>query len=153
MCIGLRVCAWPAEDGSEGELLKDVVFYALDSRQESILWDVKPSFVVVYDPDITFVRQLEVRICSTGSLLHRHSPPCSGLKQPHATLQTLGALAGSLFLISSDLILCPGMFLHLNQTFNRLVCMGWPVVKGWLSASPNLNLAQQNACILDSPGM
>ena len=44
------------EDG----LLKDVVFYALDSRQETILWDVKPSFVIVYDPDITFVRQLEV---------------------------------------------------------------------------------------------
>lgn len=41
-------------------LLKDVEFYALDSRQESILWDVQPVFVVVYDPDITFVRQLEV---------------------------------------------------------------------------------------------
>lgn len=53
---------WIAAAGGESEegLLKDVVFYALDSRQESILWDVKPAFVVVYDPDVTFVRQLEV---------------------------------------------------------------------------------------------
>jgi hypothetical protein len=54
---------WVAAAGGESEegLLKDVVFYALDSRQESILWDVKPAFVVVYDPDVTFVRQLEVQ--------------------------------------------------------------------------------------------
>ena len=56
-------------EGDDG-LLKNVVFYALDSRQESILWDVKPAFVVVYDPDVTFVRQLEVRhtICCRGCL-------------------------------------------------------------------------------------
>ena len=54
---------WIAAAAGESEegLLKDVVFYALDSRQESILWDVKPGFVVVYDPDVTFVRQLEVQ--------------------------------------------------------------------------------------------
>lgn len=50
----------PADAASDEGLLKDVEFYALDSRQESILWDVQPVFVVVYDPDITFVRQLEV---------------------------------------------------------------------------------------------
>lgn len=50
-----------ADGEAEEGLLKDVEFYALDSRQESILWDVKPAFVVVYDPDVTFVRQLEVR--------------------------------------------------------------------------------------------
>ena len=55
--IGIAVTEGEDEDG----LLKNVVFYALDSRQESILWDVKPAFVVVYDPDVTFVRQLEVR--------------------------------------------------------------------------------------------
>ena len=49
-----------ADAESDEGLLKDVEFYALDSRQESILWDVQPVFVVVYDPDITFVRQLEV---------------------------------------------------------------------------------------------
>ncbi len=53
-------CVATAGESDEG-LLKDVVFYALDSRQESILWDVKPAFVVVYDPDVTFVRQLEVQ--------------------------------------------------------------------------------------------
>lgn len=59
--------------------MKDVVFYALDSRQESILWDVKPSFVIVYDPDITFVRQLEV----TPSWLPLHTPQCSNLQHMH----------------------------------------------------------------------
>ncbi|KAL0051045.1 hypothetical protein WJX82_001096 [Trebouxia sp. C0006] len=58
---GLTPHATQAAGGeSEEGLLKDVVFYALDSRQESILWDVKPAFVVVYDPDVTFVRQLEI---------------------------------------------------------------------------------------------
>lgn len=60
-CMVLHLFACVSEGDAEGELLKDVIFYALDSRQESILWDVKPSFVIVYDPDITFVRQLEVR--------------------------------------------------------------------------------------------
>ncbi|KAL3151984.1 hypothetical protein ABBQ32_001106 [Trebouxia sp. C0010 RCD-2024] len=51
----------PSEDAeSDQGLLKDVEFYTLDSRQESILWDVQPIFVVVYDPDVTFVRQLEI---------------------------------------------------------------------------------------------
>ena len=50
----------PADAEADEGLLKDVEFYALDSRQESILWDVQPVFVVVYDPDVTFVRQLEV---------------------------------------------------------------------------------------------
>ena len=53
------IAAAALDEADEG-LLKDVAFYALDSRQESILWDVKPAFVVVYDPDVTFVRQLEV---------------------------------------------------------------------------------------------
>lgn len=57
-----------ADAASDEGLLKDVEFYALDSRQESILWDVQPVFVVVYDPDITFVRQLEVwHACSMHS--------------------------------------------------------------------------------------
>lgn len=50
----------PADTETDQGLLKDVEFYALDSRQESILWDIQPVFVVVYDPDVTFVRQLEV---------------------------------------------------------------------------------------------
>ena len=70
-----------AEQAEQG-LLKDVEFYALDSRQESILWDVKPAFVVVYDPDVTFVRQLEVQLADayTFALDHAlaamHTPVC-----------------------------------------------------------------------------
>ena len=68
---------WIAAAAGENEegLLKDVVFYALDSRQESILWDVKPGFVVVYDPDVTFVRQLEVQRHLSQSL--KPSSSCS----------------------------------------------------------------------------
>ena len=62
--IGVAVTDGENDDG----LLKNVVFYALDSRQESILWDVKPAFVVVYDPDVTFVRQLEVRHTSAAEV-------------------------------------------------------------------------------------
>ena len=60
-CLSTSVFCAAAAEGDSGEgLLKDITFYALDSRQETILWDVKPAFVVVYDPDVTFVRQLEV---------------------------------------------------------------------------------------------
>ena len=64
------VCTMCAGGTKEDGLLTDVVFYALDSRQETILWDVKPSFVIVYDPDITFVRQLEVNASSLECLRH-----------------------------------------------------------------------------------
>ena len=65
----------PADAEADEGLLKDVEFYALDSRQESILWDVQPVFVVVYDPDVTFVRQLEVRhhVCCLMPMLYKAS--------------------------------------------------------------------------------
>lgn len=62
--VHLMLCLFRVGSTEQDGLLKDVVFYALDSRQETILWDVKPSFVIVYDPDITFVRQLEVNASS-----------------------------------------------------------------------------------------
>ena len=72
------------------------MFYALDSRQESILWDVKPSFVVVYDPDITFVRQLEVLSCSTGLQVHMPSIlAIAFVRAATAALQACDTLTGS----------------------------------------------------------
>ena len=53
-----RAGAEVEEDG--GPLLRGVCFAALDSHQEGLLWDVCPAFVVMYDPDVTFIRQLEV---------------------------------------------------------------------------------------------
>lgn len=50
------------EKGKEGEktkLLPPVQFYALESDQP-ILHTLKPSIVIVYHPDVTFVRQIEV---------------------------------------------------------------------------------------------
>ena len=59
-----------AEEGKEkaateqesSPLLDEVHFVSLESREAGILWEVKPIFVVMYDPDVAFVRQLEVRI-------------------------------------------------------------------------------------------
>ncbi len=64
--------ACPAEDagggGGEGAagvepdgLAAGVRFCALEGREEGLLWDLAPAFVVNYDPDIAFVRQLEAR--------------------------------------------------------------------------------------------
>jgi hypothetical protein len=64
--------ACPAEDagGGGGEdadgaapdgLAAGVRFCALEGREEGLLWDLAPAFVVNYDPDIAFVRQLEAR--------------------------------------------------------------------------------------------
>lgn len=49
-----------AVEGEESPLLKGVHFCALDGRDMGVLWDVQPAFVIMYDPDIAFVRQLEV---------------------------------------------------------------------------------------------
>jgi hypothetical protein len=48
-------------------LAADVTFHALESRNDGVLWDVQPAFVVVYDPDVAFVRQLEVGLGSPSS--------------------------------------------------------------------------------------
>ena len=42
-------------------MMRGVMFYALESQQESLVWQVQPTHVVLYDPDIAFIRQLEVR--------------------------------------------------------------------------------------------
>ncbi|GLI60024.1 hypothetical protein VaNZ11_002089, partial [Volvox africanus] len=41
-------------------LLTDVHFVSLDSHDEFVLWRLKPSFVIMYEPDLAFLRQLEV---------------------------------------------------------------------------------------------
>ncbi len=51
-----------AEEGEEdvGPLLRGVHFLALEARGEGALWDLRPSFVVLFDPDIGVIRELEV---------------------------------------------------------------------------------------------
>ena len=41
-------------------LLVGVQLLALDSGDEVDVWEPGPAFVVMYDPDIAFIRQLEV---------------------------------------------------------------------------------------------
>ena len=69
--LSLGICIlhlWsPPDDGKErdheGEtspLLQNVHFFAVDGKDMGVLWEVQPAFVIVYNPDISFVRQLEV---------------------------------------------------------------------------------------------
>lgn len=50
---------WNANDDA-CPILRNVYFYALDSRNESILWQIRPQYVVMYHPDVAFLRQVEV---------------------------------------------------------------------------------------------
>ena len=43
-------------------LLTGVSFYALETQQDGLMWDVNPSHVILYHPDIPFIRQLEVSL-------------------------------------------------------------------------------------------
>lgn len=54
----------PVEE--EAPLLAGVQLLALDSHDEADVWEPGPAFVVMYDPDIAFIRQLEVCRTSTG---------------------------------------------------------------------------------------
>ena len=44
----------------EAPLLAGVRLLALDSHEDVRVWEEGPAFVVMYDPDIAFIRQLEV---------------------------------------------------------------------------------------------
>ena len=50
------------DDEAGSPLLRDVFFHSLDGKDMGILWEAQPCFVVMYDPDVAFVRQLEVRL-------------------------------------------------------------------------------------------
>lgn len=47
----------------EAPLLAGVRLLALDSHDDVRVWEEAPAFVVMYDPDIAFIRQLEVNQC------------------------------------------------------------------------------------------
>ena len=49
------------EGEEEDETLRGFAFTALESHEEGILERLQPLCVVMYDPDIAFVRQLEVQ--------------------------------------------------------------------------------------------
>ena len=55
------------EDGETSPLLENVHFVAIDGKDMGLLWEVQPAFVIVYNPDISFVRQLEVQSTSRQS--------------------------------------------------------------------------------------
>jgi hypothetical protein len=48
------------EEGGYAEVPGGVHFYALDSQDPFVLWRLQPGFVLLYDSDLSFLRQLEV---------------------------------------------------------------------------------------------
>ena len=66
------------DDSSEElpEILQNVHFLALEGKDTGLLWKVKPTFILVHDPDIAFVRQIEVRLSAN---LARGRPPSRAL--------------------------------------------------------------------------
>ena len=50
----------PSQTNVKCKLLDGVHFHSLDSHDEFILWDVQPRFLVMYDMDVSFMRQIEV---------------------------------------------------------------------------------------------
>ena len=48
------------EAGEQNPLLRMTAFYALESNHQTVLWDVRPDVVIMYDPDMACIRQLEV---------------------------------------------------------------------------------------------
>ena len=66
---------WYAGEGNQ-EATEDkrlelfVHFYNLESKEEGVLWDVKPSYVIMYDPDMAFIRQIEVKLLTYALFLH-----------------------------------------------------------------------------------
>ena len=59
----LTVCLTDAAEVAEEEapLLAGVRLLALDMHDDVRVWEECPAFVIMYDPDIAFIRQLEVR--------------------------------------------------------------------------------------------
>ena len=51
-----------ASQAETSPLLQGVCFLAMENSPLGVLEKLQPAFVIVHDPDITFVRQLEVRI-------------------------------------------------------------------------------------------
>ncbi|GAX84863.1 hypothetical protein CEUSTIGMA_g12284.t1 [Chlamydomonas eustigma] len=61
------------EDAGSCPLLSDVHFYALDSKQDDILWQIRPSCIIFYEPDLAFIRQVEqyqAERCTTPLSVH-----------------------------------------------------------------------------------
>ena len=48
------------QEQAAGEMQQRVEFYALDSSDYGVLHRLMPSCVIMYDADVTFLRQLEV---------------------------------------------------------------------------------------------
>ncbi|GFR49035.1 hypothetical protein Agub_g11058, partial [Astrephomene gubernaculifera] len=52
--------AAPAPSSPAPPLLRDVHFVSLDSHDEFVLWRLQPGWVVMLEPDLAFLRQVEV---------------------------------------------------------------------------------------------
>ena len=62
------------QDAACSPMLQGVMFHALESRNDGVLWDVQPSCVVMVDSDVAFVRQLEVLNLAVCNIKHYQIP-------------------------------------------------------------------------------
>jgi hypothetical protein len=51
-----------------------VLYHALDSQDPFVLWRVQPGFIILYDPDMAFMRQVEVYQVRGGGAGDAHPP-------------------------------------------------------------------------------
>ncbi|EFJ52250.1 hypothetical protein VOLCADRAFT_103253 [Volvox carteri f. nagariensis] len=54
---GMSSPAATASDTASQALLQDVHFVSLDGHDEFVLWRLRPSFIIMYEPDLAFLRQ------------------------------------------------------------------------------------------------
>ena len=48
------------EEEDAAKILENVHFLALEGKDTGLLWQVRPAYIIVHDPDVSFVRQIEV---------------------------------------------------------------------------------------------
>lgn len=48
------------EEKAVPDILQNVHFLALEGKDTGMLWEIRPAYILVHDPDIALVRQIEV---------------------------------------------------------------------------------------------
>ena len=98
---------------SGSPLLEAVSFHALESRNDGALWDCSPGCVIMYDSDVAFVRQLEVK-------------PDPQFMTPNTCLPGAPCLQASMTVLDGGSVQC----FRKSEGF----CMGWPLTSTILGA-------------------
>ena len=88
-------------------VLAGVTFHALEGRAESVLWDLRPAYVIMVDLDLAFVRQLEVTAASASYQSVRLFQNC-----PHQTTALLNPLSAPCTACVTSVLLLQALILQ-----------------------------------------